>query len=508
MTEQVRIADLLILRARIDKLIAELCVVASASSLVLVSSHFEHAIWKAGDESTLPPLDDTQIVALIARADDNGAATQVWKDDRLQAYALQFVDSEQRHGGMLLSFPISPAPNLVQLSAVAQLATTVLADAWEIASLQVQVEEVIKRMRLREIQVSRNLLRGVIDSIPVGLALIDPEGGILAVNRSLAQRFGREPVGMVGKLYENVIGPWGQSTASHTFQTGKPRQMRQSLRSADGTQVLMEISCIPLFDHYGNTYQVVEVWENITERVSLQTQLIRVEKLAAIGQLAASIVHEVGNPLQAIQGFLSLFLEQCPPEVNNQHYLKLAEEEIERIVHVLARLRDLYRPRAEVIKLTQLNAIIDSVLLLTNKQLEHARIRIHSILDPNLPQVRIVADQIKQVLLNLVLNAAEAMEGGGKLTISTKTQSNQGTRTAVLTITDTGVGIAPEQLQHIFDGLYTSKERGMGLGLYTSKAIIEQHMGHITVQSAPGKGTTFTITLPMHEDDVLISQTT
>ena len=507
MTEQVRIADLLILRARIDKLVTQICVVAAAKSLVLVSQHFEHAIWRGGDAGGVLPLDDAQVIELIGQANTNGTATLVWQNESLRAYALSFVDSEQRHGGMLLTFPASASPDPQQLSAIGQLTTTILADAWEIASLQVQVEQVIKRMRLREIQVSRNLLRGVIDSIPVGLALLDPEGGILAVNRALAQRFGREPVGMVGKLYETAIGPWGQSPASHTFQTGKSHQMRQSLRSADGTQVLMEISCIPLFDHYGNTYQAVEIWENITERVSLQTQLIRVEKLAAIGQLAASIAHEVGNPLQAIQGFLALFLEQCPPNVNNQHYLKLAEEEIERIVHVLSRLRDLYRPRAEVLRLTQVNTIIESVLLLTNKQLEHARILIHTVLDPELPQVRIVADQIKQVLLNLVLNAADAMEGGGLLTITTKAQSNQGTRIAMVSITDTGVGITSEQLQHIFDGLYTSKERGMGLGLYTSKAIIEQHMGHISVQSAPGKGTTFTITLPMHEEDVLISQT-
>lgn len=505
MAEQVRSADLSMLRARINRIAAQICVASGADGLVLTSSYFEQLVWKHQREGKSLPLDDDQIVTLLQQVNQRDLATLVWRDEHTLAYGLRFGDTEEQHGAMLLIFSSAQPPQVQQLEAVAGLATTILADAWEIASLQVQVEQVIERMRLREIQVSRNLLRGVIDSIPVGLALLDPEGGVLAVNRSLAQRFGREPVGLVGKLYENAIGPWHESPASHTFQTRKTQQARRTIRLPDATQVLMEISGIPLFDNYGHPYQAVEVWEDITERVSLQTQLIRVEKLAAIGQLAASIAHEVGNPLQAIQGFLSLFLEQCPPNIDNKHYLQLAEEEIERIVQVLSRLRDLYRPRAEVLKLVQLNHIVENVLLLTNKQLEHARVQIKRILEPDLPQVRIVADQIKQVLLNLILNAAEAMEGGGVLTISTQTHFDQGVQLAMVKIADTGVGIAPEQLQNIFDGLHTSKERGMGLGLYTSKAIIEQHMGHISVQSAPGKGTTFTITLPLHEEDVLIT---
>jgi two-component system NtrC family sensor kinase len=247
------------------------------------------------------------------------------------------------------------------------------------------------------------------------------------------------------------------------------------------------------------------VWEDITERVALQTQLVRAEKLAAIGQLAASIAHEVGNPLQAIQGFLSLFLEQCPPEIPNERYLKLAEEEIERIVQVLARLRDLYRPRADVFTMVDLNELANSVLLLTGKQLERGRIRVLRELDADLPKARGVADQLKQVLLNLVLNAAEAMSAGGLLHIQTYTGDDRNNgRGAFITITDTGYGIPPEQLRHIFDGLHTTKERGMGLGLYTSKAIIDRHLGRMSVQSQVGEGTTFSIMLPIADEEKIV----
>jgi signal transduction histidine kinase len=237
----------------------------------------------------------------------------------------------------------------------------------------------------------------------------------------------------------------------------------------------------------------------------LQTQLVRAEKLAAIGQLAASIAHEVGNPLQAIQGFLSLFLEQCPPDIPNERFLKLAEEEIERIVQVLARLRDLYRPRADVLATVDLNDLADSVLLLTSKQLERGRIRLLREMDPVLPAIQAVADQLKQVLLNLVLNAAEAMVDGGLLHIQTYVAEDHAHgRSAVITVTDTGFGIPPEQLPRIFDGLHTTKERGMGLGLYTSKAIVERHMGRMSVQSKPGEGTTFTIMLPIAREEKAI----
>src|SRR5262249_40314702 len=271
-----------------------------------------------------------------------------------------------------------------------------------------QAEEIEERTRLREIQISRNLIRGIIDSVPMELALLDSEGTVLAANRALAKRFGLEPATLVGMTYGAVLGTWEESPAARTFATGQPQLMQQTLHGPEG-QALLEMASIPLLDHEGRPHQVVEVWEDITERVALQTQLVRAEKLAAIGQLAASIAHEVGNPLQAIQGFLSLFLEQCPPDIPNERVLKLAEEEVERIVQMLARLRDLYRPRADVLAEVDLNDLANSVLLLTGKQLERGRIRLLREMDPELPKINAVADQLKQVLLNLVLNAAEAM---------------------------------------------------------------------------------------------------
>jgi len=343
----------------------------------------------------------------------------------------------------------------------------------------------------------------VIDSIPMGLALLDPKGVVLAANRTLSGRFGLEPATLVGMAYGAALGPWDESPAAQTFTSGIAGRVRRTMVQPNGARALLEIASIPLLDAEGRPHQVVEVWEDITERVALQTQLIRVERLAAIGQLAASIAHEVGNPLQAIQGFLALFLEQSPPETPNQHFLQLAEEEIDRIVHVLARLRDLYRPRADVVAPLDMNALVENVLLLTSKQLERGGIHVLRELGPALPKLYGVVDQLKQVVLNLVLNAADAMGEGGLLHIQTYLHDNKlGERAVVVTITDTGTGISSDQLAYIFDGLHTTKERGMGLGLYTSKAIVERHMGRISAQSIPGEDTTFTIVLPLTGEEI------
>jgi PAS domain S-box-containing protein len=416
----------------------------------------------------------------------------------LPALGLPLYHAGKPIGATVLVYPRPELIDEQRALAAAALVTIALDAARTIAEMHTQAEEIEERIRVREIQVSRNLIRGVIDSIPLGLTLLDMEGTVLAVNRTLAKRFGRDPAGLVGKNYGAVIGSWEQSSAAQTFVSGIVGRVRRTINGADGAQTLLEISSFPLLDNEGRPRQVVEVWEDITERVALQTQLVRAERLAAIGQLAASIAHEVGNPLQAIQGFLALFLEQCAGDTPNRAYLELAEEEIQRIVKVIARLRDLYRPRADVVASVDVNDLIDNVLLLTGKQLERFRIRAICELDSTLPFVMGVADQLKQVLLNLVLNAIDAMPDGGVLHVqTTHNAALTDGQTVSIMVTDIGAGISPEQLPHIFDGLHTTKERGMGLGLYTSKAIIERHMGRISVQSIVGEGTTFTIVLPV-----------
>ncbi len=235
---------------------------------------------------------------------------------------------------------------------------------------------------------------------------------------------------------------------------------------------------------------------------SAQAQLFRTEKLAALGTLAAGIAHEVNNPLQPILTNLEMALEDHdanrPPD---RELLDFAKRDVQRIQGIVSRLLDFARPtrrdlKPEDLVAVDLNAIVREVLILAGKQLEHARIKVET----QLTAARCIrgnTDQLKQVILNLVVNAMEAMPDGGFLTICTDEQDEQ----LVLSVQDTGVGIRSDELPRLFDPFFTTKPDGTGLGLSVSYGIITDHGGQIEVDSAPGQHTRFIIRLPIMADD-------
>lgn len=261
-----------------------------------------------------------------------------------------------------------------------------------------------------------------------------------------------------------------------------------------------------------------------------QAQLVQVEKMAALGRLVASIAHEINNPLQAVQTSLTLVHEELEDEQRPeklQHYLSIAGGEIDRIAAIIQRMRDFYRPtrhfdekkgdlddfyssRKDELQAVALPDLLENVLLLTNKQLQHNRITVERAWDDDLPAIEANADHLKQVFLNLVLNAGDAMTPeGGMLRVSVElvlpplpavTGLEQEDEPVVrIKFSDTGPGIPPEASTRLFEPLFTTKEHGTGFGLYTSYKIIEAHHGQILVESEVGAGTTFTIFLPVQQ---------
>jgi two-component system NtrC family sensor kinase len=160
---------------------------------------------------------------------------------------------------------------------------------------------------------------------------------------------------------------------------------------------------------------------------------------------------------------------------------------------IVQRTLDFYRPSKGRESLTEVNALVESVLALANKRLEHGKVRVHRRYAPDLPRVQVVADQLTQVFLNLVINAVEAMADGGDLTITTLQENGR----VCIRFDDTGPGINPDEAQKIFEPFYTTKRSGTGLGLAVSYGIIQRHAGEITVESTPGQGATFVVSLPV-----------
>jgi signal transduction histidine kinase/DNA-binding response OmpR family regulator len=228
-----------------------------------------------------------------------------------------------------------------------------------------------------------------------------------------------------------------------------------------------------------------------------QAQLIQAEKLAATGRLAASMAHEINNPLQAIHNCLHLISRPITDE-KKQRYLLMAQEEVMRLMTLVQRTLEFYRPSKGKLSAGQCNDLIDNVLALSGKRLEHGHVQVHTQLMPDLPGIAIVPDQITQVLLNLVINAVEAMPNGGDLWLATFVDGGW----LRIAVRDNGQGISPDEAAKIFEPFYTTKATGTGLGLAVSYGIIQQHGGRIDVAGAPGEGTTFTVSLPLERPSV------
>ncbi len=217
--------------------------------------------------------------------------------------------------------------------------------------------------------------------------------------------------------------------------------------------------------------------------------------MAAVGRLTASIAHEINNPLQAIQNSLHLVSHPNMDASGRQRYLDMAQGEVERLVHIVRRMLDFYRPASSTLELLQPNAAVEDALALTGKRLKQAHIETLTRLAPDLPLIRGSNNQLTQVYLNIVINAIEVMGKGGELRIGSAYHAECGQ--VVIAFRDSGPGIAPEVREHLFEPFHTTKSTGTGLGLAISYGIIERHGGEIGVESPIEGGATFIVRLPL-----------
>jgi two-component system NtrC family sensor kinase len=233
----------------------------------------------------------------------------------------------------------------------------------------------------------------------------------------------------------------------------------------------------------------------LSHEKNLRSHMVQREKLVAMGRLVASVAHELNNPLQAIQN--SLFLveqEETLSDLGRQD-LQVALGEVTRMSELVSRLRDVYRPTTnKEFRPGALNDMISAVHRVIATHLRHAGILYDFQPAPGLPAVHIIEDQIKQALLNLCLNAVEAMPDGGRLQLTTARAPDGG---VVVSVTDTGIGINPDDLPNVFDPFFTTKSAGTGLGLAITYEIIKHHRGRIEVESTMRRGTTFRIWFPV-----------
>ncbi len=246
-----------------------------------------------------------------------------------------------------------------------------------------------------------------------------------------------------------------------------------------------------------------EVIVPITETDQLKQQLLHAQRLSSVGALASSVAHEFNNILTTIINYAKLGLREQDPAARTQALEKILKGG-QRAATIVSSMLGFARNRSTQREMTDLVRLVEEVLVLTEKDLSKHRVQVETSFADR-PRAPVVPAQIEQILVNLIINARQAMPRGGRLRIEVR--ENARTQMAEIRISDTGTGIAPDRLRMIFEPFYTTKEPdehghgGTGLGLSVCRQIIEQHHGRIRVESRLGKGSTFTVKLPLHAED-------
>lgn len=265
-------------------------------------------------------------------------------------------------------------------------------------------------------------------------------------------------------------------------------RVQAMLRLKDSTDALAEL----------NATLEQKVQERTRELERAHAALRQTEKLSSLGRMAATIAHEINNPLTGILGLIELIREDCPVACpSNPHMradLEKMEKQLRAIGNLVQQLRDFSRPPRRERRAIVLNAVVEDVLGLVEKELRRRNIQVQRAYDPALPPVCASAEQMAEILLNLIFNARDAMPNGGTLTIRTFAEDGW----VHVEVADTGTGIPPDALEHIFEPFFTTKgEQGTGLGLAICHSIARDHGGDIAVESPGGAGACFTIRLPV-----------
>jgi PAS domain S-box-containing protein len=362
-----------------------------------------------------------------------------------------------------------------------------------------ELEDRVER-RTRALRISEARFRVIFKEAPVGIALLNNENRIVQSNDRLQSMLARSEAALNGTRVYDYVHPEdiddlvAQNPALLNGRAESGRQECRLVRPA-GDELWARITLTPMGDSLDRPDLTMVMVEDITEEREAQLAIVQTEKLALTGRLATSLAHEINNPLQTVIGCLGLAEEARGQNENIDLYLKMASEELKRAANIVTRLRDLnHRSTSDEKERTDVREIIRQILLIAHKQLEERDINVQTDMDTDVPRIHAVPDRLQQVFLNLILNAMDAMPDGGNLKVRTlPLVSSEGVR---IIIEDSGIGIHPEDQAHIFEAFQTTKSDGLGLGLFISQSIIEDHGGTIEVSSQPDEGSTFTIKLP------------
>ncbi|MHB8054393.1 MAG: ATP-binding protein [Candidatus Aminicenantales bacterium] len=353
-------------------------------------------------------------------------------------------------------------------------------------------------LRASELERLKDYSENIIESLTVGVAVLDKNGRISGWNRICEETFNRKRADVLGERLSDVISP-------KAFETIFPPDTQSEFHlvgefpidKPSGEMRIFDIAKTPLLDNLRNSYGTIVVFEDITDKVRLQQQLVTSEKLASIGLLSAGVAHEINTPLTGISSYVQM-LQKKDLDENLSQLLGKIEAQTDRVSRIVKNLLTFARnPSDLAFHRVQLRDSLQEIISLIDYKLKAMAIELEIDMVPVAP-IWAQGERLQQVFINIILNALDAMPNGGRLRLELAETPIE----ALVTISDTGTGIKEQHLPRIFDPFFTTKGvgKGTGLGLSISYAIINEHEGRIEVQSEPGKGTKFIIHLPKDLD--------
>jgi len=367
-----------------------------------------------------------------------------------------------------------------------------------------------RRRLLQESEYTRSVIQNVTDGI-IGL---DRTYRIRTWNRAIVERYGIPESEVLGRNLFEVFPPFErEGLREEVDRLLRGEQRTFSLLNFEHEtrhrgRAVFNIRGSALRGSTGEVEGAVLAIEDVTERVALEREVQQAEKLAVVGQLAAGIAHQIGTPLNVISGSAEYLMMEWGPDRPRPRELEIIVAQTDRITKLIQQLLNFARPTRMAVQAVKLNDLLREILGLTEHQIAKERITVTTDLQADLPAIAGDENQLEQAFLNIVINAWHAMPAGGALTLRTRTVSagdfpRRAGRPAPpaveVIIADTGIGIPAEHLPRIFDPFFSTKGvgRGTGLGLAITRRIVEDHRGTIEVASEVGRGTTFTIRLPV-----------
>lgn len=369
--------------------------------------------------------------------------------------------------------------------------------------LEEQGQRATELARLKEFN------ENIIESISVGVLAINLGGRITNWNGALEEIYGLKREMAIGRRLSEVfdggmLRSLREITGNREWQAGEPANIYKfRAQSRDGRDLTLNISLAPLRSKNEELEGTLVAIEDVTERIRLEEQLRQSDKLSSIGLLAAGVAHEVNTPLTGISSYSQMLMQQTPESDPRRQMLEKIYRQTSRASSIVNNLLNFSRVSDSRLAAIDINRVLDDTIQLLEAQLHNTEIEVIRNYAAGLPLAPGNAPKLQQVFMNLILNARDAMPRGGQLEIST------GFDEEVITIRfrDTGMGIAPENMARIYDPFFTTKQigKGTGLGLAVSYGIIQDHGGQILVDSRPGEGTIFEITLPLATIDHLLA---